>query len=505
MDPDSGAANSTINEAPNQDTWSGAEFLRAINGMGSRFPPIRVLYLAHRIQASGRVELLLADGWRQIGLRRGRINQAVGFRQVATGLNLLPQSDEDLASMFGRALAAGGSPDQLLRSCGGLLGEVLVRLSPDRVRMIRFLEEEIPGTPVPLPASIPTIVAEGVGRLWTTGELVARWGPLGRQRVELQLPTDAPEPSWGLPPIAHRILRELSRGATLIDAVGGGRGSTEAAWQAFELLRLLGFVVPPTAAEAREATEDPHLSELLARLARMQELSPVDLMGIDAVEKANPAGVEQAFREASVHLHPDRFAGRSPAMQEAAAACFTLLAEAREALAADPEILNELRERLRASADGRVWSSDAEKLRARTLVKKAEYFLRKQQYDEALHAIDESLLLLPGDFQAAFLRCQTLARSGKLAVDPLVAAFDALVPSEPNDRAEIHFEVGEALFKAGRAIEALKRFERAVAANEEHIGARRRLRLNQMRGKKTDAEPESSAPRGLAGFFRRRS
>ena len=49
------------------------------------------------------------------------------------------------------------------------------------------------------------------------------------------------------------------------------------------------------------------------------------------------------------------------------------------------------------------------------------------------------------------------------------------------DRAELLFVTGEILISDGAEKEAFKCFKQAVSINPEHVGARRRIRLREMR------------------------
>jgi curved DNA-binding protein CbpA len=493
------------------DLWAGRDFLHAVAGPASRFPPLRVLFLAHRVGATGRLSFRARGDERVIDLMNGAVCGSEGIGNLLSGLGVDSTDSTALSAQIAQAIRQGTSPDRALDVAGQGLGLALARIAAVDDDPVRFVAGPCwSGPPTTLPMSLPRILATGL-RAARSADVVRR--ELGRHRnaaLRVALPDDAPESQWGLSPVAFRLLRDAARASTLGELLGSARGGeTDETWQSVDLLLHLGLLNlervagPAPLSEAERA----RLTELKDTAARIRQMPFAELFEMEKSAQATEAGLERAFRSLSAKFHPDRMLGEPEAVREAGALCFGLINEARERVLADPEALRELAERLRAAEEGRVYVSARDKLAGEMAYKAAEFALRKKDFVEAWDKASEAARLNPADKRPEWILAQTGFRAGKMTLAEAVEKLGAVGGKDNKLKAECAFQAGELLVSQGKEAQAEKHFQRAVELDAEHIGARRRLRLKEMR-ERPQAPPESAgsafsmnALKGLFGGF----
>lgn len=496
--------------------WSGIEFLDTVSGPSERYPPLRVLFLAHRVAASGRLLVRTSQSTRSLHLSAGRVVAVSGFPSLLDALELIGSPTEDMVTLVGRAVALGHPPDRAIEAAVDGLGRSLASLAELRGAEVRFEREaEEPRARLPVQESLPRLIARGLRQVRSADRLRTIFAPRLRNPVRLSVPDDSPEHRWGLDPVASRLLREIARGATLGELLGSG-GSNEPAY-AMDLLLQLGLAwvdglaasarptAPPRSPERRlaelrsveplaapRATAAPAeleaVTALRAALEAMEGAAPAAVLGLTRAADLTEAGVERAFRELSVRYHPDRHPNASPAVKELTVRCFGRVSDAATALR-DPAARNEAQARLQAQEEGRVYVGESDVRAARVAFARGEIALRARRFAEALPDLEEAARRDPGSWRYEAFRVQAAAMAGRIGAKEAESLLAPLVGRAPAGaaRADLLYTIGELLLREGQEAAAKARFEAALVEHPEHVGAKRRVWLQKRRGE--DVEP----------------
>ena len=360
--------------------------------------------------------------------------------------------------------------------------------------------------------------------------------PKRRQRVEVWHPDDSPETRWGLPSIALRLLRSAMKN----QVAGVSRASPDEVWLAVDLMERLGMMTftdetierrkskksgegstsskrrnrrsPDDSTGEHKASkhrskdksrsrsgskrrssktdrsdrssagskEDSRLSRLRKFLKNQHQMTPLEQLGIEKAKDISAEGVNEAFRRSSADFHPDRFASESREVRKMAQEAFSALGDAYDALQ-DKAVLTDLRLRKSAKEEGRVYVSDAERKKAKLEFTKGDVYFKQRNYEAAHDRFNEAHQLDPTEWKPAFMAARSGWLGGVLDSKDAVAMLQAVDVKGGKDKAELLFVTGEILISDGAEKEAFKCFDQAVSINPEHVGARRRIRLREMR------------------------
>ena len=490
------------------DRWAGDTFLRQVSGKGDRFPPIRVLFLAHRLGASG----ILRVGSIEITLQQGRIADAKGLPEVGSGAGLM--------HAIGMAIGQGTSPDAAMQAAGVDVMSALIGTDAGDLD-VSFTVENV-RAPVVLPMAVPRLLALALETARPVEAVKRDLAGRPSRGTNLHAPDDSPETAWGLTPVALRVVRAAKRARTLGHLVAASGGAEkDAVWTAVDFLLHLGIVcfddsvvrsAPSGSADADvvfsdiviEAVEDkpadPRAAEYLAKAAELEATPPWDLFELEDPADVSPDHIDARFRKLSIAWHPDRFTGAGSEVADAAAACFAALGDARDRFD-DEGFRGEVRDRLVARREGRVFVSESEAKQARMAFTRGEHAARRKDWAVAIENLEASVALDARSWEAQLQLVLARWRSGAL---PPVDAARQLTKIEPNTlpgRAEAKFQLGEALLAAGKENAATKAFREAVDAKADHVGATRRLRMRARRKEKAGADGDSKKSGGLRGMF----
>lgn len=475
--------------------WSGVEFLHAIAGTLERFPPARVLFLAHRVEAFGAIEIAFGDVRATIGVRGGRVVRIAGVPGLLRHLDPKFPEYGELGAAIGAAVVEGHPADQAMAAAAEALGEFLARLVTVRGGSVRFdTAFVVPPGSFPLPESIPRLIAVGQRRARTEAQLTRTWEALEAAQVRARLPEDSPETRWGLDSTALRVLRLAGKapalGTLLATAAGADEARRVEVMRAIDLLYLLGLVIvdggplepvqrrPVARAEATQ--EDDRLVRLRAALAAMEGAHPLDVLELGDRRQLTDVDVANAYREVSRRFHPDTFFTGPPVIRGLAEACFAQVNAAYEALRL-PLGITEARAMLEARATGVAFVTERDSVSARVAFRRAEILWRNRDWKGADALFGEACRLSPRTWPYALYHAWCGRNAKRLALEQAIAALDALQPPEPQRQAEVLVVTGH-IFKAeGRQAEALARYRDAAARHPENRDAQRELRLHQSR------------------------
>lgn len=221
--------------------WCGADFLDTISGPASRFPPLRVLFLAHRVAATGRLDIRTISRSRQIHVLGGTIVSVVDFPDLLHRLDVLGEPGADMVTLVGAAIGRGYPSDRAIAEAIDGLARALGALAEPGNAEVRFdTNAGEPRAKMPVGEAIPRLITRGLREVRPVERLRAIFAPRLRNPVMLSLPDDAPERRWGLPAMASRLLREAASGPTLGDLLGVEAGPEPAF--AVDLLMQLGLL-----------------------------------------------------------------------------------------------------------------------------------------------------------------------------------------------------------------------------------------------------------------------
>lgn len=524
-------------------SWSGAEFLAEVRGPASEFPVARVLFLAHRVGASGAVRYAGLGGAVTIGLRKGKVVQVVGVPGLLAALGPSVADTRDAARDLAAAVAAGHAPDRALGAAAEALGAWVVEHGDAASAIVAYEADWTPPPGAfPLADAIPRVLARGLTRVRADAAVARAWSGLTDVAVEVHVPMDAPDTTWGLDAIATRALRHAAQARTvgrllaLLEPPRTGEGPAPGArrveiLRALEHLRVLGLLAlapatgsgaatpppprpgpaspdaalpkarivpgtvplagaPTTIPPTEPGSDDPRAARFAAALADLEAAHPVDVLELGNRRKLTEEDVAGAYREISRRYHPDLYHGAPSAVKTLVEACFARVNAANEALSA-PGGLAEAKRFLEARARGEVFVGEKEHVSARVSFRRAEHLFRAREYAAAAPLFEEALRTDPHTWPHAVSAawCGWLART--IPGPEAVARLDAIKPAEASRLAEVLVYAGTILKQEGRANEALARFRAALAKDPNNRDAQREVRLHELRNPPKQPPPFS--------------
>jgi curved DNA-binding protein CbpA len=502
--------------------WDGAAFLERAEGPPEKVPPIRLLFLAHRVDATGVLLVERPGELARIVLKAGRVVHVEGVPGLLASLDPRLPDPQNLPQNVAAAVAAGHAVDRVLDAAALGLGEWLARTARRRGGRVRFdVRATGPAGAFPLPLSVPRLIASGLRMGRPANEVERQWASMGAARAVARVPEDSPESRWGLDPLALRVLRlaqsTVDVNHLLREASGGESSRRPEALRALDLLYLLGMIVVDGGPHEREPTvsrtvslpspaptdEDGRAARLRDALSAMEGAHPVDILELGDRKVLAENEVQQAYRDISRRYHPDTYFSAPPLVRAMAEACFSKINAAYEALRA-PGGLADAQRLLTARATGRGFVTERDHQAARVAFRKAEVLFRNRDWKGADPLYAEAARLDATTWPHAFYAIRAGALSRRLTADEAVKQLDALTPPDMARRAEVLVAIGNIYKLDGRAGEALRRYKSASEADPENRDAQRELRLHQSRTEPARTGPSAPpATSVLSGLFRR--
>lgn len=515
-----GAPAATAPPAHAPADWSGLAFLERVRGNADRVPPVRVMFLAHCLAATGALVVERAAGTARVVLRKGRIMHVEGVPALLRGLDRHLPDAQVLSTDVGAAVAAGHSVDKTLDAVAIALGAWLVRTGGERGANVHFDAAGCPPAGAfPLPMGIPRLLAHGIRLGRSAAEVQRDWAAMGQYAPRLRLSEDAPESRWGLDAAALRVLRRIE-GVVHVDHLlqrGGGEDPERRleVLRALDLLCLLGLVAMDGGAVASENSqtssapsatpseivEDPRIVHLRTALTAMQVAHPVDALELGDRKVLTEDMVGQAYRDISRKYHPDAQGFVPPKVRALAESCFHVLSAAFDALRA-PGGLAQANRFLAARISGAGFVVERDHIAARIAFKRAETLFRSRDWKGADVLFQEASRLDGGTWPHAFQALRAGALSRRLSSAAAVQLLEALPVADMKQRAEILVAIGSIHKLGERNGEAMRAFRAASQADPENRDAQRELRLHSTRAETAPAAPAQGL---LAGMFNRMS
>ena len=519
-----------------EKNWSGLDALEKVNGSGIRFPPMRVLFLAHRVNGTGQFGVEQDGQVTSLNLYGGKVVGVLGvpnLMQNESGST----TGQNLEQALGASIAQGVSPEKAMDAAALGIGAWVASLDSAKLDRVWFdTHAQAPERPMVLTTTVARMLALGNENIRPFDIVRAELKAKRRLRVEVWYPDDSPETRWGLPSVALRLLRFAMKN----QVSGLSRAAPDEVWLAVDLMERLGMMTftdeiverrkskksgdgstsskrtsrrssddstgEDKAAKHRSkdksrsrsgskrrsskadhsdgnsgsSKEDSRLNRLRKFMKNQHRMTPLEQLGIEKAKDISLEGVSEAFRRSSADFHPDRFASESRQVRKMAQEAFSALGDANDALQ-DKAVLTDLRLRKSAEEEGRVYVSDVERKKAKLEFTKGDVYFRQRNYEVAHERFNEAHQLDPTEWKPAFMAARSGWLGGVLGSKDAIAMLRAVEVKGGKDRAELLFVTGEILISDGAEKEAFKCFEQAVSINPEHVGARRRIRLREMR------------------------
>jgi hypothetical protein len=245
---------------------------------------------------------------------------------------------------------------------------------------------------------------------------------------------------------------------------------------------------------------ETHLSEAYRALNE----SPAEVvLGLETTADLSGEVIEARFRDRCTRYHPDRYLGANQAVRSLAQGCFSRVADAHQQ-ARLPEYLERLNARYIYAETGKRPVNDRTRTKARVEFKKAEMLFRQRRFSEAAKLTARAQEGDPDRHEYAVLFLRSSWSANEMGTEDVVAAILGLEGLDAADMGEAYYQAGEMLLKDGRKREAQSMFKKAVEIAPDNIGARRRIRLGELRTS-ASAEKDKAEKGGVfGGLFGRR-
>lgn len=486
---------------PSHPSWSGDEALLAVNGPPARFPPLRALFLAHRLAADGALHVQVGEVRARLTLRGGAVFEADGVPALLASLGPEYGAETSTGAGIAAAVAGGVTVDAAAEAAAVGVGRFVAAQVGVRDGLVAWEPSARPARGAfPLPLPVPRLIAEGLRLARPSAQVSSFWGAADGARLVATPPDDAPETRWGLDATSLRVLRLAPREPTVGSLVGAVVGGVSArrveVLRAIDLLYLLGLLDLQASARPvatplpARAGPDPRADDLRARLATVEGRHPVDVLGLGEAQSLAAPAVESAWRELGARAHPDGFADASPEVAELAHRLFDTYRAAREALGV-PGALDEANRLLDARRKGIPYVSDKDRAAARIAYRRGETLFRSRAWKEADACFQQALSLDPSWPHPFYeVWCGWLARRVSGVAAELGLA--RLEPPTPRDKAEVLVARATIAKVEGRPDDAARHFRAAAEADPANRDAQRELRLDERR-----AAPAPAAAPGL--------
>lgn len=500
--------------------WEGAAFLARVDGPLDQFPPARVLFLAHRVAATGQLELAHGPLHAALGVRGGRIVHVEGVADLFAGLPVVLPDRVDLLTGMGRLVAEGVPVEDAARVASESLGSFLVALAREQGGHARWTARTtFPPAAYALPLTVPRMLAAGLRAQRGAAALRKAWGEREEAQLVLQLPGDAADDRLGLDMTALRLIRLAPRTpavAALVAAVAGTGADrrTDDVLRSLDLLELLGLVrveeaavvhvAPrPRPAPARPVERDPRAEELRQELARVSPLHPVEALGLADLKVVALPAVEKAFRRLSAAAHPDAFRDAPAETREVALSLFAVYRAALDALSR-PGGIEDAQKFVDARAKGLPYVSETMEREARVAFRKGEALLRGREYRLADPLLETAARLDPLTWPHVLYAARTGYLTRRLSGAEALARIDGVTARRVRDEAERLAIKGEILKLEGKLDAAVLAWKQALQKDAACHEATRELRLHERRSREVTSSGERKGLGGLLGALGRK-
>jgi len=241
-----------------QEQWSGVDFLTQLSGLSAEASPVRALFLAHRVRASGRLWMTQGVEVRSLDLFEGELVGCKGFIDLIDGV----EGERSWSLMdWGKAgLDAGMEAGDALNELGVALCKVALAVEDAEDWMVNFVQSTSPpDAPSQVPMGLTAALLAAIGQAVSDRQVRSWLEGVAAHGIETRRPVDAPTERWGLNAEMHRLLDAADRvdnvGAFFVEIGADGWSSLGVLWR----LGLIGGTTQsePTVPDTQEPEGEP--------------------------------------------------------------------------------------------------------------------------------------------------------------------------------------------------------------------------------------------------------
>ncbi len=242
------------------EQWSGLDALAQMSGTSAELPPIRIMFLAHRVSASGHLWMTRGVEIRAIEVFEGEIVGCSGFRNLIGDLE--GERQWSISDWVDPQVSAGTAAEQALSNVAVALCVAALCAHDDGDWMIQFVPSKATPTNISaIPQSLGQSMAVAIRESIADTD-VRRWlEDAANNGIVAYRPVDSPIARWGLDAIGLRLLEVAesnpSVGTMFVEIGTDGWGPLGVLWK----LGLVGLAAPKMEPEERREPPPSTASE----------------------------------------------------------------------------------------------------------------------------------------------------------------------------------------------------------------------------------------------------
>ena len=251
---------------------------------------------------------------------------------------------------------------------------------------------------------------------------------------------------------------------------------------------LVGCVTFTQAGDGASAGDAKLAEELQQEKRKQKRQNHFEVLGLDT--KATLADARKAFVELAKRYHPDKLGSQGAKLQALASEVFARISQAHEVLS-DPEQLRNYLNKLCKGGESKESRAAVTKiLTAEQQFQKAEDFVKRREYSDAIDALNWALKLDPeeGEFYALMGWAQFLQNPENTSVKrealEQIQKATSLAPNSPSG----YYYLAKLHKACEEPARAERMFRKVLELRPKHVEASQELRLIEMRKPKSGSK-----------------
>lgn len=444
-----------------------------------------LLLALHNQSQSCRLSIQTGMHTALLNIQKGKVIGGRNIPNAVDDLSVASIPNEALSDLVGRVMSRGHSPTEVFKAMSSGIGNYLA--SANRVKDAQFELQPFasPEVPVPLVGSLIALFLDGVDANLPDKKLEVRLNRMSRFQVAT-LNIDLSKAR--LSPKLIGVLRHVPEDARLADVLRTRAYSSQ--WRTVNHLIALGLLELKATRRNRnsssEAEPDPKTKEMLELLSAFGDnpdlIPSYKILGLNVPGMINAKTIGEQYRSLSAQYHPDRFLSLPSQNRNRAQQIFSRIASAYQELE-NEDLWDTLKDRLDAESRGEKYVTDHDRQEADMLYAQAKHSFRRKSFTDAEKYVTQGLEADPYNWRLQYLSIQL---DVQLKGANKAEAAEKLVRLEgprAHEKVEVLYLAGEYFLQAGEKDQAFSLFDMVVEKSPEHIGARRHLRLKNLRSK----------------------
>lgn len=429
----------------------------------------------------------------ELCIHRGKV---VGGRNIPRALESLSIQDfpnESLEDLVSRAMTSGHTPNDIFKNIALGTGAYLVAANNVQDAHFELKPFKAPEVSIPIEGSILNIFLNGLVNSVTDSQIELKMNRQLRARVK---PLHTMLGNIRLAPQLLGLIRNISDGERLASALKTSEYSDR--WRILNQLMELGLLemmAPSSGRKERRETKaekkvKQELLDSLNNYGNDPDLIPsYKILNLELPGDINIETISERYRKLSAKYHPDRFNSLSDAHQTKAQVIFSRIATAYSELE-EQDSYDDLKARLDAESRGEKYVTESDTKEGELLYAQAKHAFRRKADEDALQYVTQGLEADPYNWRLIYINLQIQVRMNKIERIEAANQIVHLEGPRSHEKIESLYVAAEYFFHGGDTDQAYSLFRTIVEKSPEHIGARRYLRLKQMRESSTKVEEE---------------